>query len=220
MAVEMLRSTHERLLKRAKHVTHDLANSQQSFLDRFLIDKKQFQDDVADFVEDYDHNGPMIEGLPAQEASGRLTNFESRFNDLWKRYETFVAGEELFGLDKTEYIHLQTIKKQLNYLKRLYGLYNDVIKTMEIYYETNWKDFHIEQITNEIQEFQSMRSDSVIIHVKCARFCLGKMKKLPKGLKNWPAYSELKKKLDNFNECLPLLELLINPAMQVSKSIP
>ncbi|CAF4128186.1 unnamed protein product [Rotaria sp. Silwood2] len=196
MAIEMLRSTHERLLKRAKHVTHDLVKTQQSFLDRFLIDTKQFQNDVTDFVEDYDNNGPMIEGLPAQEASDRLTHFESRFNDLWKRYETFVAGEELFGLDKTEYIHLQTIKKQLNYLKRLYGLYNDVIKTMEMYYETNWKDFHIDQITNEIQEFQN------------------KMKKLPKGLKTWPAYSELKKKLDNFNECLPLLELLINPAMQ------
>ena len=41
------------------------------------------------------------------------------------------------------------------------------------------------------------------------------MKKLPKGLKTWPAYSELKRKLDNFNECLSLLELLINPAMQV-----
>ncbi|CAF3741963.1 unnamed protein product [Rotaria sp. Silwood1] len=196
MAIEMLRSTHERLLKRAKYVTHDLVNTQQSFLDRFLIDIKQFQTDVTDFVEDYDNNGPMIEGLPAQEASDRLTHFESRFNDLWKRYETFLAGEELFGLDKTEYIHLQTIKKQLNYLKRLYGLYNDVINTMEIYYETNWKDFHIDQITNEIQEFQN------------------KMKKLPKGLKTWPAYSELKKKLDNFNECLPLLELLINPAMQ------
>ncbi len=45
------------------------------------------------------------------------------------------------------------------------------------------------------------------------------MKKLPKGLKTWPAYSELKKKLDNFNECLPLLELLINPAMQVNQLI-
>ncbi|CAF4396919.1 unnamed protein product, partial [Adineta steineri] len=94
------------------------------------------------------------------------------------------------------YINLQTIKKQLNYLKRLYGLYNNVLKTMDKYYETIWKDFHIDQITNEIQEFQN------------------KMKKLPKGLKTWPAYSELKKTLDNFNECLPLLELLINPAMQ------
>src|SRR5690349_6963104 len=47
-----------------------------------------------------------------------------------------------------------------------------------------------------------------------------KMKKLPKGLKTWPAFSELKKKLDNFNECLPLLELLINPAMQVTTNSP
>ena len=155
MAVDMLRSTHERLLKRAKNVTHDLVNAQQSFLERFLIDMKQFKNDVADFVEDYDQNGPMIEGLPAQEASDRLTYSESRFNDLWKRYETFVAGEALFGLDKTEYIHLQTIKKQLSYLKRLYGLYNDVLQTMEIYYETSWKDFNINQITNEIQDFQS-----------------------------------------------------------------
>jgi hypothetical protein len=45
------------------------------------------------------------------------------------------------------------------------------------------------------------------------------MKKLPKGLKTWPAYSELKKILDSFNECLPLLELLINPAMQVNHRI-
>ena len=158
MAIEMLRHTHERLLKRANHVTYDLVNTQQSFLDRFLIDIDQFQNDVTHFIDDYEQNGPMIEGLSAQEANDRLTHFEARFNDLWKRYETIVAGEELFGLVKTEYTHLQTLKKQLNYLKRLYGLYNKVIQTMETYYETLWKDFRIDQITNEIQEFQSSKN--------------------------------------------------------------
>ena len=155
LSIESLRGTHERLLKRARQVTHDLVSAQQSFLDRFRVDVLQLSTDVAEFVDDYERNGPMIEGLLAQEASERLTDFEARFHDLWKRYETQTAGEELFGLDKTEYIHLQTIKKQLNYLKRLYGLYNHVIETMERYNETNWKDIHIEQITNEIQEFQS-----------------------------------------------------------------
>lgn len=154
-SIEMLRITHERLLKRAKNVTHDLVNAQQSLLDRFLMDKSHFENDVENFVEDYNQNGPMIEDLPAQEASDRLTDFESRFNDLYKRYETLSAGEELFGLEKTEYIHLRAIKKQLNYLKRLYSLYNAVIKTMNMYYETNWKEFDINKITNEIQEFQS-----------------------------------------------------------------
>ncbi len=35
----MLRNTHERLIKRARNVTHELVHTQQSFLDRFLIDK-------------------------------------------------------------------------------------------------------------------------------------------------------------------------------------
>ena len=216
-SIEGLRATHERLLRRARQVTHDLVSAQQTFLDRFLVDVEQLGSDIAEFVDDYERNGPMIEGLLAQEASERLSHFEARFQDLWKRYETQTAAEELFGLEKSEYIHLQTIKKQLNYLKRLYGLYNHVIETMERYHETNWRDIHIEQITNEIQEFQSRRraAESGEGHSH-----LDKMKKLPKGLKTWPAYSDLKKILDNFNECLPLLELLIHPAMQVLFRLP
>ena len=156
----MLRSTHERLLRRAKHVTHELVYSQQRFLDRLLLDVVQFKNDANKFVDDYDQNGPMLEGLQAQQASDRLTHFESLFNDLRKRYETLAAGEELFGLEQTEYPHLQLIRKQLNYLKRLYGLYSNVLKTMEIYYETNWKDVHIDQINSEIQEFQSRKSST------------------------------------------------------------
>jgi hypothetical protein len=42
ISIEMLRNTHERLLKRAKYVTHELANSQQIFLDRFLLDMREY----------------------------------------------------------------------------------------------------------------------------------------------------------------------------------
>lgn len=35
-----------------------------------------------------------------------------------------------------------------------------------------------------------------------------------KTLKDWTAYEDLKKKIDDFNECCPLLELMTNKAMK------
>ena len=39
-------------------------------------------------------------------------------------------------------------------------------------------------------------------------------KRLPKGLKDWKAYEDLKKRIDEFNECCPLLELMTSKAMK------
>ena len=39
-------------------------------------------------------------------------------------------------------------------------------------------------------------------------------RRLPKGLKEWQAFLELKKKIDDFSESCPLLELMANKAMK------
>ena len=41
-----------------------------------------------------------------------------------------------------------------------------------------------------------------------------RIRKLPKGLKEWQAFLDLQKKIDDFNECCPLLELMANKAMK------
>ena len=106
---------------------------------------------------------------------------------------------------------LNLIKKELNLLQRLYKLYNDVINSVNGYFTILWKEVDVEYINNELMDF-SNRLDRVLCVSK--HFLFFRCRKLPKALKEWPAFFALKKTIDDFNEVCPLLELMSNKAMK------
>lgn len=61
----------------------------------------------------------------------------------------------MFGLPVTPHPQLLEIRKQLTLLQKLYGLYNNVIETVNGYYDILWADIHIERINNELLDFQT-----------------------------------------------------------------
>lgn len=81
--------------------------------------------------------------------------FKNRFDNLFRKYITYTGGEELFGLSVTQHPQLLEIRKQLTLLQKLYGLYNNVIETVNGYYDILWADIHIEKINNELLDFQT-----------------------------------------------------------------
>ena len=83
----------------------------------------------------------------------------------------------------------------MNLLQKLYSLYNDVLDKVNGYYDIPWVDVDIDKINQELLDFQN----------RC--------RKLPKALKEWQAYEELRKTIDDFNETCPLLEMMSNKAM-------
>ena len=97
----------------------------------------------------------MAEGISPREASDRLAIYQTRFDELWRKFTTYSGGEELFGLQVTEYPDLQRIKKELNLLQKLYGLYNAVLEKVHGYYDIPWVEINIEKINGEIVEFQN-----------------------------------------------------------------
>ena len=73
----------------------------------------------------------------------------------------------------TSYPKLESIKKELSLLQKLYGLYNAVMDSIDGYYDIPWAEVDTEVINGQLLDFQN----------KC--------KKLPKGLKEWQAFLDL-----------------------------
>ena len=61
----------------------------------------------------------------------------------------------------TEYPELQRVRKELNLLQKLYGLYNDVLEKVGGYYDTPWHDIDIDVINTELIDFQN----KCVVHI-------------------------------------------------------
>ncbi|OAD58895.1 Dynein heavy chain 8, axonemal [Eufriesea mexicana] len=194
--VDSLRYNFTNMLNTAKQVQAKICEMQEPLKKELTDGVAIFKQDVINFDHEFEINGPMVEGIPAKEASDRLILFQALLEELWEKYKTYSSGESLFGIEITEYTALHQRKREINLLQKLYSLYLQVIRTIDSYYEIPWSEIDIESIVSELADFQN----------RCRR--------LPKAMRDWPAYIDLKKKIDDFNETCPLLELMANKAMQ------
>eukprot|EP00117_Sycon_ciliatum_P004310 scpid857/ scgid8744/ Dynein heavy chain 5, axonemal; Axonemal beta dynein heavy chain 5; Ciliary dynein heavy chain 5 len=194
--VDTLRYNWEKLNASAITVSDHLVSIQTEYRTDLLEKVTVFATDTTSFYDDYGTSGPMVDGIEPQEASERLQVYQVRFDELWRKFNTYSDGEALFGLEVTAYTDLQRIRKELNLLQKLYSLYNTVNDTIDGYYDILWLEVDIEKINSDLLDFQN----------RC--------RKLPKALKDWQAFNDLKQKIDDFNETCPLLEMMANKAMK------
>ncbi|CAH8644888.1 unnamed protein product [Schistosoma haematobium] len=193
--VDALSYGFSKLKIQSQQVQDHLLEIQPTFKNELINGVEIYKQDLNVFTSEYDTAGPMEPGIIPREASDRLSLYQARFDDLWRKYQTYSGGEELFGIPITDYPDLQRIRKELNLLQKLYQLYDSVLDTVSGYYDIQWTDVDIDLINQQLLDFQN----------RC--------RKLPKALKEWQAYTELSKTIDDFNETCPLLEMMTNKAM-------
>uniref|UniRef100_A0A8C2TDF0 Dynein axonemal heavy chain 8 n=1 Tax=Coturnix japonica TaxID=93934 RepID=A0A8C2TDF0_COTJA len=164
-------------------IQNELTRVQPKFKSELLEAVAVFREDVSNFETSYE---------TVTNSNFLLMYKFCNFDEIWRKFITYSAGEQLFGLPVTDYGFL----KELAFLQKLYGLYDAVISSINGYYEILWTDVDIEKINAELLEFQN----------RCRR--------LPKGLQTWQAFLDLKKKIDDFSESCPLLEMMTDKAMK------
>ena len=195
-----LRFSWKKLKKISDDLTTQLRNMQGGFRKGLMRNVKMFVVDVTQFRNDFEANGPMVPGIAPAEANERLRKFQRLYEERERKWEAYRAGEELFGLPITDYPELNETKTELELLEKLYGLYTNVLTTVAEYNDYPWADMQSgesgEIMVKKMEEFQA----------NC--------KRMPKDLRGWDAYIELKKTVDDFLECLPIVSQLAHPSLR------
>ena len=182
----------------AVSVGENLQRLQAGFKRDLVAQVKVFVVDAQEFRKDWDANGPMVDGLAPAEAVERLKDFQTKFAPRKAKWDNFSSGEALFGLPVTLYPELEKTEKEIEFLDKLYSLWTNVTQTIGGYVDILWTEVreNIDVMTETVTSFQA----------QC--------KKLPKAMRDWPAYVDLRKKIDDFLEMLPLIQMLAAPAMR------
>jgi dynein heavy chain len=86
--------------------------------------------DVQEFSQNFEKNGPKVQGIEPREALQRLRMFADEYSIRKRKYESYYSGEKLFGLPHQSYPELVQTAKELELLEKLYNLYQKVKDTI------------------------------------------------------------------------------------------
>ncbi|KAG8470448.1 hypothetical protein KFE25_008869 [Diacronema lutheri] len=194
-----LRYSWKKLKKIADELQEHLGRMQAPFKKNLVRNVKLFVVDVFQFRNDFEATGPGVPGVAPQEAEERLRRYQRLFEERERKWDAYEAGERLFGLPVTEYPELVKTKQELQLLEKLYNLYGAVISTVGDYNEMLWADVpaNLSAMVAKISDFQLA------------------VRRMPKALREWDAFVELKRTIDTFLESLPLVQMLTHPGMRL-----
>uniref|UniRef100_A0A7S0HBM9 Uncharacterized protein n=1 Tax=Hanusia phi TaxID=3032 RepID=A0A7S0HBM9_9CRYP len=188
--------------KRVKARAFDVGNNirvlQVPFRSKLLENVVEFIDEVKEFRADFEQNGPMRPGMAPMDAAQALKTYQRYFEAMDRKWKTYSQGEEMFALQVTEYPELEQTQKELLLLDKLYSLFTETITTIDNYGDILW--------TEVVANIDGMNEEVGKLQTRC--------KSMPKALRDWDAFNELKRKIDDFLEVLPLLTALSGPAMK------
>ena len=193
-----LRPHWRKLHKLSDGVSDKLASLQEGFKCDLVREVKTFVADAAAFRDDWETTGPMVHGLDPIDAADRLKKFQQLFELRKRKWDNFSTGESLFGMPVTSYPELEKTEREIVLLDRLYALHLSVLSACQGFAEVHWNELGgaLDGMTEQMNAFSAQ------------------VKKMPKSLREWPAFIDCKKRIDDFLALVPLLQALLAKAMR------
>lgn len=193
-----VRATWRKLVEYAEFVTDNLSAIQGVYKKQLIWDIREFSIDTKSMRKDFETNGPMQPGIQPSMAVEKLKRFKEEVAIRERKMDTYRAGEELFALRPTRFNELVKTRKEIQLLDQLYSLYVDVIQSINQWKGISWSN--VAEIVPTIME------SAAGFDAKC--------KKLPKRLREWNAYADVRNKITDLQTLAPLLMEMSKPSIK------
>lgn len=97
-AKSILEKDWTQLVQFAETIRNELQGQQAEFKKSLISGINILIVDVEDFRKNFEKNGPMVPGIEPKEALNRLRMFSDEYSVRKRKYDSYFAGETLFGL--------------------------------------------------------------------------------------------------------------------------
>ena len=137
----------ETLVVRSESIRNDLALENADYKLTLIKSIKHLVVDVKEFRKNFEEKGPALPGIAPREALNRLRMYADEYSIRKRKYDSYHAGEILFGLPHVEYPLLVKTEQEIELLDKLYSLYSKVKDTI-----AKWREIPWSEVVNEIDK--------------------------------------------------------------------
>ena len=180
-----------KVIEHADGVSDALIAVQGTYKKQLVWDIREFSLDIRSMRKDFEENGPLKPGIEPEIAVEKLKKFKVELDTRERKMEIYRAGEELFALRPTRFNEVIKTRKDITLVDQLYGLYVDVQASIKGWSVLMWSEV----------------ADQVAAMTELANSYEARVKKLPKKLRDWPAYAEVSGKITDLQVSQRKVEL-------------
>jgi dynein heavy chain len=187
-----------KVVENADSVSDALIAVQGDYKKQLVWDIREFVLDIRNLRKEFEENGPLKPGIDPLTAVEKLKKFKAEVDTRERKMEIYRAGEELFALRPTRFSEIVRTRKDITLIDQLYSLYVDVDTSVKTWSTLLW---------GEVAEQVTIMTDQ-------ANNYEGRLKKLPKKLREWSAFTEVNTKITDLQVLMPLLLEMSKPSMK------
>ncbi|XP_055846772.1 dynein axonemal heavy chain 10 isoform X2 [Episyrphus balteatus] len=186
----------KRIYRSSLYRSFKLGAIKQKFAEIVTTDINKFLEELQDFIEDFEQNGPGSVGSDLDRGTRLIDTYGTKFKNLEERRTELSSAEKLFDIPVVDYNSFTKVRTDFDGMQLIYRLYKQQKIARENWSKTLWVDLDPQILNDGIESY------------------IKEFRKLPKKVRDLITGQMLELQMKQFRNSIPLMVSLKNEALR------